>query len=145
MAHRIGTFLGIALLLAGCAKSTQRTYDARLTGSAALEIRVLEDDTTVKSKVVKDRLLWSANAITAVQEQDGWVIVECHMNPSSGILVAWNLETDTVYVSPGYTWTLVGDTFTTIHRVHFVPPDSQVGIDREATFINGVEQIDSDS
>ncbi len=74
-----------------------------------------------------------ANAVTATSfnEPDlgAWCVVECHVNPSTSLAVAWHPERGVLYSSPGYLWAILPRSdaggLVTVFRPHFnTPPDA---------------------
>lgn len=69
--------------------------------------------------------------------RDGWVVAECHMNPSSGMFAAWRVDPLGVYHSPGYAWVVNSGHFISFHKVHLNPPPDPR--DNCFLYVDGVE------
>lgn len=148
--NRLGT--GACLLLMACLLGCEKggvegleTHDfkAHLLADGSLQLQFFRNSKlSEETLIVADRIS-SADSVSATHcDEPGlgpWCIVECHINPRTSMIVAWNPRTDVTFCSSGYAWGMIssykGDALVTIFRPHFnTPPDAP-----DAIHANGIE------
>lgn len=144
-----GIFCPLVLIcLAGCnehelAGLEEHEFRARLLSDGSLKLEFFRNAKLSEEALVSSDRISPANSISATHyDRPGlgpWCVVECHINPSTSMIVAWNPQTNAVYCSPGYTWGMIstykGNALVTIFRPHLnTPPDAS-----DMLYVNEVE------
>lgn len=135
----IGVLAGLGLAaLIGCHRPEEvsketREFEAEMLGDGSVRLRMIRNGRVDVETIVPSSRTSPANVITGTSfnelELAQWCVVQCHMNPSTDMVVAWDPDRDIVYCSPGYLWAIIpsaeGGALATVFRPHFnTPPDA---------------------
>ena len=135
----IGVLAGLGLAaLIGCggrgeAGKETREFDAEMLGDGSVRLRMIRNDRVDIETIVPSSRISPANAITGTSFNEPgfsqWCVVQCHMNPSTDMVIAWDPDRDIVYCSPGYLWAIIpnaeGGALVTVNKPHFnAPPEA---------------------
>jgi hypothetical protein len=132
---RIGALLLLAIGLIGCqepyvASVEIHDFQAALGPDGSLELKFFRNSELAEQTIVPSDRLGGANAVmnfcSGLSQLGPWCIVNCHINPGTNMVVAWNPETGVTYCCPGLTWGLIcaprHGVLATIFRPHFGTP-----------------------
>jgi hypothetical protein len=105
-------------------------FSAVVLADGSLKLEFFRNSRLSEQRIVAASKIAPGNSISAIHYNEPtlgpWCIVECHIDPSSIIIVAWNPSTDEVQHSPAEAWGIIasqrGDALVTIFRPHLNTP-----------------------
>jgi len=142
------TLLLVVTSIVGCRQEPaagleKHEFRASMLSDGSLKLEFFRNSRLSEQRVVPASEISPASSIAATHyDKPGlgpWCIVECHVNPSTSVVVAWNPSTDEVQHSPADTWGMTstsrGSALVTVFRPHFnTPPDAS-----DTIYVKGME------
>ena len=125
------------------AKLEKHEFRANMLSDGSLQLEFFRNSRLSEQRIVPASEISPATSIAATHFDEpgigSWCIVECHVNPSTSVVVAWNPSTDEVQHSPANAWGMAstsrGSALVTVFRSHFnTPPDAL-----DTVYVKGME------